>query len=369
MISRVEYIWLDGTKPTQQLRSKTRIIQITETNNINLDIFPKWGFDGSSTYQSEGHSSDLVLKPVNFCKDPIRGTNNYLVMCEVFDADDKPHATNGRSILRKIKEQVEAEYEPWIGFEQEYTLLSGRTPLGWPANGYPEPQGPFYCGVGTDKVYGREISEEHARLCVEAGLTIFGTNAEVMPSQWEFQIGYRGFKGENYNILEYSDHLWFARWLLIRVAEKYGVGVSFDNKPVKGDWNGAGCHTNFSTKQMRAEGGYAAIEEAIEKLSKKHTEHIKIYGSGLNERLTGLHETCPIDSFKSGVSNRGASIRIPYHVKQDNCGYLEDRRPGANCCPYLVSARLLTTICSLKEDWFTKQFENVVSIKSKAKKS
>ena len=340
-----EYIWLDGVQPTQGLRSKMLVLP-SPKSNISLSSFPSWSFDGSSTSQAPGSSSDLFLKPVQFFPDPIRGEDNYLVICEVFHVDGKtPHKSNTRSQLRALLDQGAEKEKVWIGFEQEYTLFEGSKPLGWPDEGFPKPQGPFYCGVGADIVCGREIVEFHLRACQEAGIYLCGVNAEVMLGQWEFQIGHRGFEGETADPLNISDQVWVARWLLHRIAEDYFVRVSFDNKPVKGDWNGAGMHTNFSTQSMRDAQGIKEVEKAIQKLSKTHKDHIAVYGDKLEERLTGLHETCKIGEFRSGSSDRGASIRIPAHVVQRGCGYLEDRRPGANADPYVVSHRLIQSIC------------------------
>ena len=345
MLSQATYIWIDGAIPTPKLRSKTRIIQQPETD-IQLSNFPEWGFDGSSTYQAEGDNSDLILKPVRFVQNPLLADQNYLVLCEVFNEDGTPHSSNTRARLRKQMQSVDNGVDPWIGFEQEYTLFQGNAPLGWPSNGYPAPQGPFYCGVGADEVFGRDLVQDHTQACLDAGIMLFGINAEVMPGQWEFQIGYRNVKEESADPLTVSDHLWLARWLLYRIGEEYGITATLDPKPVKGDWNGAGKHTNFSTAAMRnPETGRQAIDAAIHALSKRHQEHINVYGHGLSERLTGQHETAHIGQFRSGVADRGASIRIPKSVAQDGYGYLEDRRPGANADPYEVSAILLETIC------------------------
>tara|TARA_B110001454_G_scaffold178624_1_gene171521 strand:- start:4530 stop:5540 length:1011 start_codon:yes stop_codon:yes gene_type:complete len=332
---KAEYIWMDGHKPTQKLRSKTKVIEGPVNSIKNLPI---WGFDGSSTNQAEGNDSDCMLKPVCTVPDPIRGGEDILVMCEVMNPDGSVHSSNTRAHLRKITEKFSNE-EAWFGIEQEYTLFEGRNPLGWPEGGYPAPQGPFYCGVGADEVFGRDIVEDHMQLCLDAGLELSGINAEVMPGQWEYQIGPIG-------PLDAADQMWISRWLLYRISEDYGISATLHPKPVKGDWNGAGAHTNFSTKSMREEGGMGVIKEACEKLSKKHDEHINVYGAHNDERLTGLHETCSIREFRYGVSDRGASIRIPMQTANDGYGYLEDRRPSANMDPYKVCSILIETTCS-----------------------
>ena len=328
---QAEYIWVDGAEPTKTLRSKTKIVPDGTTE------FPEWGFDGSSTNQAAGHFSDCILKPVFNCPDPIRGGGARLVLCEVFQSSGKPHPTNTRAPLRAVAERHAAR-EAWYGFEQEYTMFHNGRPLGWPDHGYPAPQGPFYCGVGADEVFGRAIVEEHMSACLAAGLKLSGVNAEVMPGQWEFQIGPVG-------PLEVGDHVLVARWLLYRIGEDYDVNMALHPKPIAGDWNGAGAHTNFSTKEMRAEGGLAAIEAAMPKLEARAQLHIEHYGDGIEQRLTGKHETCSYKQFKYGVGDRGASVRIPLQVSQDGKGYLEDRRPCANVDPYVVARLLLETIC------------------------
>ncbi len=328
-VYKAEYIWMDGAEPTQKLRCKTKIVKKGKEP-------PIWGFDGSSTNQAEGHASDRVLKPVFTCPDPIRGGDDILVLCEVLNIDMTPHSTNTRAKLTAVAEKYKS-HEMWYGIEQEYTFFEGIKPLGWPDNGFPAPQFGYYCGVGADEVFGRDIVEEHMQACLDAGLMFEGINAEVMPAQWEFQIG----AGDPVTV---SDHMWIARWLLYRIAENYGVSATLAPKPVKGDWNGAGAHTNFSTKKMRE--SIVACENAAKALGEEHDLHIANYGDGIEDRLTGKHETCSYKQFKYGVSNRGASVRIPWQVAVEGKGYIEDRRPCANMDPYVVTRLITNTVCS-----------------------
>jgi glutamine synthetase len=325
---KAEYIWIDGQKPTAKLRCKAKIVRDGEEP-------PIWGFDGSSTEQAPGENSDCVLKPVYICPDPIRGGNNKLVLCEVLLTDMTPHSSNTRAACVAAAEKY-ADFDMWFGIEQEYTLFQGTRPLGWPENGFPAPQGGYYCGVGADEVFGRPVIEAHLEACLEAGLDISGINAEVMPGQWEFQVG-------PVSPIEVSDQLWIARWLLYRIGEEFEVSASLDPKPVRGDWNGAGAHTNFSTRQMRE--NYDACVAAAEALGTNPEEHIANYGDRIEERLTGLHETRSFEEFSYGVSDRGASVRIPWQVARDQKGYIEDRRPNANMDPYTVTRLVVDTVC------------------------
>ncbi|WP_181787563.1 glutamine synthetase [Streptomyces phytophilus] len=334
MSYKAEYIWIDGTLPTAKLRSKTKIVETGAEP-------PLWGFDGSSTNQADGRSSDCVLKPVFTCPDPLRGGADALVLCEVLDTDLSPHASNTRAELREVAERFAAQ-EPLFGIEQEYTFFRGSRPLGFPENGFPAPQGGYYCGVGADEIFGREVVEAHLDNCLKAGLGLSGINAEVMPGQWEFQVGPLG-------PLQVADQLWVARWLLYRTAEDFGVSATLDPKPAKGDWNGAGAHTNFSTRRMRE--GYEAIVAACEALGEgdKPLTHVRAYGAGVESRLTGAHETAPWDEYSYGVSDRGASVRIPWQVEKDGKGYIEDRRPNANVDPYVVTRLMVDTCCAALE--------------------
>ena len=326
---KLEYIWIDGTEPTAQLRSKTKVLE----NFSNISSCPHWNFDGSSTNQAEGNNSDCILKPVRLYPNPLEKDDSYLVLCEVWGVDGNPHPSNTRFKLDELDTKYSSE-SVWVGIEQEYTLFKDNRPLGWPMNREPKAQGDYYCGRNE----GEWLARKHMDLCISAGIKISGINSEVMLGQWEYQVGAS-------DPLTISDDLWVARWLLEKVCAKYKVQVTLDPKPIEGDWNGAGAHTNFSTKAMREDGGDKVIHQAIQKLKQKHHEHIQVYGDGNNRRLTGMHETCSINEFRWGVSDRGASIRVPEQVAKNGKGYLEDRRPSANCDPYIVCSKLIDTIC------------------------
>ncbi|XP_059055121.1 glutamine synthetase 2 cytoplasmic isoform X2 [Achroia grisella] len=326
------------------IRCKLRERENRNSFDENLKDLPVWNFDGSSTGQATGHNSDTFLVPRAIYKDPFRRGNHILVMCDTFKYNMEPTESNHRVKCQEAYDKCKDD-EPWFGIEQEYILLdSDLRPFGWPPGGFPPPQGPYYCGVGANKVFARDLVEAHYRCCLFAGVPIAGTNAEVMPSQWEFQVG------PSVGVSA-GDDLWIARYILHRLAEEYGVIVTFDPKPVQ-DWNGSGAHTNFSTKKMREENGIIEIEKAIDKLSKVHMKHIKVYdprgGKDNERRLTGLHETASINDFSAGVANRGSSIRIPRLVAEEKKGYLEDRRPASNCDPYAVTDALMRT-CILNE--------------------
>jgi glutamine synthetase len=336
------------------LRSKTKILHDEVTDP------PIWGFDGSSTEQATGDKSDCVLKPVFHCPDPIRGGRNMLVMCEVMHVSGRPHPSNTRAACARA-EKKHAGAQMLFGLEQEYTMMrADGTPLGFPdGGGLPAPQGPYYCGVGTGRIMGRDIVEEHTQACIDAGLSISGTNPEVMPGQWEFQIGPLGPTAV-------GDQLHVARWLLHRIAEDYDVMISLDAKPVKGDWNGAGCHTNFSNVAMRE--NYAAIINACDAIGDNYMMLVENYGDDIQSRLTGLHETAPWNKFSYGVSDRGSSIRIPWQVEKDGKGYAEDRRPNANCDPYVVSRMITEVICESLEPKTGKKIKKAAA-KKPAKKA
>lgn len=332
---KLEYIWLDGYQPTQSLRSKTKIVG---DFSGNVEDAPMWSFDGSSTEQAPGGSSDCLLKPVYCCPDPDRKGTGFLVMCEVLNADGTPHRTNGRATINDDDDDF------WFGFEQEYTIWDPETnrPIGFPTDGFPAPQGPYYCSVGAGKAVGREIVEDHLEICLEAGLNVEGINAEVMMGQWEYQIFSKGAK-------DAGDQIWVARYLLERTAEKYGMSINWHCKPVPGDWNGSGMHANFSNDTLRNCGSKETYEAICQAFEPRIAEHINVYGADNDQRLTGLHETQKIDKFSYGVSDRGASIRIPIGTVENGWkGWLEDRRPASNADPYMVASAIISTVKTAK---------------------
>ncbi len=329
--SKLEYIWLDGYQPTQSLRSKTRI----ETDfSGKLEDCPIWSFDGSSTRQAEGNSSDCLLKPVAIFPDPAR-RNGYLVMTEVLNSDGSPHESNGRATIEDDDDDF------WFGFEQEYFLwdLDSNLPLGFPRD--QTPQGQFYCSVGAKNAFGRNFVEKHLDLCLDAGINVEGINAEVAAGQWEFQCFAKGAK-------EAGDQIWIARYLLERLGEEHNIGINWHPKPLGDtDWNGSGMHANFSNELLRTCGDEEVYKQVCEAFRPVVKEHIEVYGADNEMRLTGKHETQSIHEFSYGVSDRGASIRIPIITVQKGWkGWLEDRRPSSNGDPYKIASRIIQTVKS-----------------------
>jgi len=331
-----EYVWVDASNG---VRSKCKTLKKQPQSVKEL---PEWNFDGSSTGQAPGDNSDVYLRPVAMFPDPFRLGDNILVMCECWMSDGKPNAYNYRHDAAVLMEK-HAKHEFWFGLEQEYTFLDSMGwPYGWPKNGFPAPQGPYYCGNGTGKVVCRDIVESHYKACLYAGIDISGTNAEVMPAQWEYQVG-------PCTGIDLGDQLWMSRFLLQRVAEEFGAKVTFNPKPIPGDWNGAGLHTNVSTKEMREDGGMKHIEQAMEALAKRHKEHMKVYGEGNEARMTGAHETAAYDKFTWGIANRGSSVRVNRACADEGKGYFEDRRPASNADPYQITGMIVETLCGKVE--------------------
>lgn len=352
---KLDYIWIDGDD-VKGIRNKTRYMDLDIIDEIPghgrnmktmgeiLSLIPDWSFDGSSTKQADGHHSDLIIRPVRIVKNPLEKfkINSFIVLCQVLNADETAHESNTRSQLVKTITKYNQD-DMLFGVEQEYTFMNrdGSGPLAWPDE--PEGQGKYYCGVGGDVIRGREVADNHAVACLGSDLLFEGTNAEVMLSQWEFQIG----AGDAIRV---SDDLWIARYLLQLLSERFGVAVSYDPKPVEGDWNGSGAHVNFSTKYMREDSNMEYLSVLCEGMKEYHTESISHYGEGNDRRLTGLHETAPIDKFSWGESDRGASVRIPIStISNDGKGHLEDRRPASTMDPYECLGSLIEVVSKVHE--------------------
>ena len=335
---QLEYVWLGAN---HDMRGKSKTISVPSDKEVSLDMCPVWNYDGSSTEQALGKDSEVYVIPRKLYRDPFRPSGrNYLVLCDTWLPDLRtPHPTNERVKCAKVMKTA-SEHDAWFGFEMEFFMMrSDGRPIGFPNDGTVPEQGQFYCSVGTGNTYGRDIIECHYRACLHAGINVTGINAEVACGQWEYQVFGKGMDG--------PDDSWMTRYILGRVCEKFGVVASWEPKPIRGDCNGSGMHTNYSTKAMRVEGGSGlkAITAAIEKMSLKHKEHIKVYGEGNEHRLTGHHETASIDKFSWGFADRGASVRVGHETRQKGGGYMEDRRPASSCDMYKVASKIVDTTC------------------------
>ncbi len=373
-----EYIWIDGNG---NLRSKARTLDLgklyLDTNDNDYryrngeqsHLIPKWNYDGSSTQQADSTNSEILLSPCYAVPCPFRWGQNILVLCDTYKSDFTPAYYNNRIRAKQLFDK-NLEAQPWFGMEQEFFMMTVPpnksnwnttppplpTPIGSDDFKF-EKQGQYYCSVGSQNAFGRECIDTHYKCCLYAGLNISGINAEVAPGQWEYQIG--PVEG-----LEAGDQLWLSRYILQRVAEKYKIIINFEPKPLKGNWNGSGCHTNYSTKAMREgtiekinsglavtaresigkeKSGIEYIHEAINKLALKHKEHMAVYGTDNELRMTGEHETSSYDNFTFGSGNRAVSVRIPTQTERDKKGYLEDRRPSSNMDPYVVTGIIFKT--------------------------
>ena len=340
MKQKLEYIWLDGYKPEPNLRSKIKIVDLPHP--FVLEDVPDWSFDGSSTQQAEGNFSDCILKPVRvYHSFDIKEWPTSYVLCEVYNPDGTPHPSNTRAAIKN-------DEDFWFGFEQEYFIRNSKTGqiLGHDTNHMG--QGKFYCGVGSSQVSGREFVEHHLSLCLNAGIDITGINAEVALGQWEYQVFSKG-------TLQAGDDLWMSRYLLMKLAEMYEYTIDLHPKPlVYGDWNGSGLHCNLSNKKMREEGGQEYFDSIFRAFDVRQSEHINVYGSDNHLRLTGKHETQSIDKFSWGISDRGASIRVPLSTSKEWKGYIEDRRPASNADPYQIVKAIETTMDFAEELMRTK---------------
>ena len=334
----VEYIWIGGKN---EIRSKSRVFN--SFLPFDITAISDWNYDGSSTWQADSNvDTEIILKPCALFKDPFRvigDTICYLVLCDTYKSNGEPTETNRRHKANILFDAL-TEEKPWFGLEQEYFFTSYQcdnknTFLNKISEGY------HYCGIAQN-INQRIIVEKHLQMCIEAGIQISGINAEVVNDQWEFQIG--PCEG-----IQAGDHLIIARYILERLAQQIECYINYNPK-IKSDENGSGCHINFSTFSSRCENGIEFINKYIERLEKKHEEHISVYGENNHLRLSGIHETSSINKFSWGIGTRNTSIRIPNQTFKNKCGYFEDRRPASNIDPYLATSTLFKSCC-LNEDF------------------
>nr|CAH7745052.1 unnamed protein product [Callosobruchus chinensis] len=312
---QLTYLWIDHTG--ENLRSKTRTLDFSPSTYKEVPI---WNFNGFHTMKAPKEKSDYYLVPVSLYNDPIRRGANKIVLCETFDADEKPCKTNHRQKCVEALNKV-CDHEVYIGFEQDYYIMgSDGRPFGWPPMGEPISDRQYYASMCT--VIGREITECIYRALLYAGVNVYSDCAEPAPSQWELKTnGERGVKP--------ADDMWFSRWLMQRIAEDFGLCISFQPF-VSPRWSKSGLHVTYSTKKMRDNDGMKYIQETIKKLEKCHTEMLKIYKS-----------TYLGDKFTSGIGDRTASVRIPKIVADKKKGFIEDRRPAGNADPYKIMEALI----------------------------
>ena len=327
----IEYVWLDINGNT---RSKTRVLY-QKFDKDNLQI-PVWNYDGSSTGQATTSNSEIILKPCAAYQDPFRGDDCIIALCETLNGDMTPHSSNTRHEANQIFNK-NLDLNPVFGFEQEFFLEKDGNILASETKNL-KTQGDYYCGVGGNNIYQREVIERAFKYCLMAGLKISGFNAEVAPSQWELQVCETGINA--------ADQVIMMRYILNRTVELYGLSINYDPKPfIKSthEWNGSGGHVNFSTKPMREEGGYDIILDAVKRLETNHEKHLKFYGNNNSNRLDGTCETSSLNEFSFGVADRTKSVRVSQETFNSKKGYLEDRRPGANIDPYKVFSLIFET--------------------------
>ncbi|KAH9628059.1 hypothetical protein HF086_018034 [Spodoptera exigua] len=294
------------------------------------------------TYLSMTYSQQSKYMPPYYC--PKNFENFYRVECRLRATTNKNtfdenfqgsnHRYKCAATYNKCKEQ-----EPWFGMEQYFYLMNPTDlrPVGWPKGGYPQSSPLYYCGTGGDKIFGRELIDAHSRCCLYAGIPMWSTNPEVVPSQWQYRVG----PSVGINA---GDDAWMARFILKILAEQFGVSISFDPKPVA-EWSTSAAGVNFSTLATRGENGISVIQKGIKKLAASHERHIKVYDAhGELDNKTPLSGETMTEKFSAGIADRSCSIRIPRIVAENKCGFLEDRRPASNSDPYQVIDALMRTV-------------------------
>ena len=332
---KLEYIWLDGYTPVPSLRGKT---QIKEFESFpTLEQLPLWGFDGSSTKQAEGRSSDCVLKPVAVYPDGAR-TNGALVMCEVMMPDGR------RRILEQARDHSRRSPAPGSASSRNISFIRTAVRSAFPRVGFPAPQGPYYTGVGYKNVgdIARKMVEEHLDICLAAGINHEGINAEVAKGQWEFQIFGKGSKTRRRRNVDrpLSDPAPDRE-----IRRRHRIPLQAARRHRLERLRHARQFLDGLYARSRRQGIFRGADEGFRE---HRDDHIAVYGPDNHMRLTGQHETASIHQFSYGIADRGASIRVPHSfVNNGYKGYLEDRRPNSQGDPYQIASQILKTIASV----------------------
>lgn len=337
----LEYIWIDGRG---NLRSKYRTafpkFDSYADAAHNYIAVKDWNYHDSSTYQASTENTEIALIPVAYYLNPFFEQGRaFLILCKTYNADGSPTNTNFRHDAEKLFESSTSHYlDPYFRINQEYFIIqsSGTTNFA-PLCSYEQPQPDYYCGVGNVTL--RNLAEKHYQYCLNAHLKISAVNAEMEPTQWQFQIGPS-------SKISASDELWVARYILVKLSEEFRVCICFKPKSLPNPSNSSSLHlhTSFSTQETRDaqnQNGLKCIYQYIDRLSKKHTEHICIYGHNSNR----VHSGSDYHTFSFASGYRGNNICIPKSVLKAGCGYLEDMRPASNADPYRVTAAIFSTAC------------------------
>jgi glutamine synthetase len=348
----VEYLWTgtDNTFSVNNLNitkkrfyTKVKTIELKNTYapiKLTLADIPIWSFDGSSTGHivptSSNANTEVILSPVKLYDHPFPTESiKYLVLCDTYDINSVPNKFSTRAnVINTFL--TNSNLIPWYGLEQEYVFMNALNDgiYGWDMTNpalWPQ-QNDHYCGLSIYCKKLRPIVEDHYNRCLKIGINISGFNAEVMPSQWEFQIG------PSVGI-DAADDLVTARYILERLAESNDLYINYHPKPLP-NYNGSGCHHNFSTtqtRQLNADTCRAFYSLLFEKFNAKHEETMKYYGANNTLRLTGIHETSNMTNFTYDIGTRHTSIRVPVNTYT----YFEDRRPAASIDPYISTWALL----------------------------
>lgn len=325
---KCEYIWLSVREAGARLNSKTRVLSALQVPTAAT--LPCWTFDDPTTGHAVGLPSGCVLRPVRVWPDASR-IHGYLVLCDVLYADGMPHESN-------VRATYEDDLNFWFGFEQTYVLTQDGVPLGDGPRAYSKGEEAGYGSVGARHLVAQAFVEDHLELCLACGLAVTGLHAGTTLGQWSFQLMGQGAKSA-------ADDLWLARYLLLRVAERYQVQIALRPNIMLGEVVRTGMPTHFSSARMRSVGGEKYFKMILDELQKHHKDHMNSYGLEPKDCCPVLEGAQAIEAFSYGVGDRHAAIGIPLATLENGWkGYLEDRRPATNACPYMVTSKIMQAV-------------------------